>query len=119
MGYGEINPVKRWWSDLEVVAGKIVKPNREPPRPRPRERLFAEGETEDRLYQRRHAAAADFRAPFQADRKAGIEAGTILETPAEARARLKRGGAEPRRITDPTPPMGAEAAKPAEKAPAA
>jgi hypothetical protein len=26
MGYGDINPVKRWWSDLEIVAGKVVKP---------------------------------------------------------------------------------------------
>ena len=26
LGNGAINPVKRWWSNLEIVAGKIVKP---------------------------------------------------------------------------------------------
>jgi hypothetical protein len=60
----------------------------------------------------------DFRTTFKADRKAGIEAAAILETPAEARARLKRGGAKPAHY-DPTPPLGAAAPKPPEKAPAA
>jgi reductive dehalogenase len=26
LGYGAINPVKTWWSDLEIVEGKVVKP---------------------------------------------------------------------------------------------
>ena len=57
----------------------------------------------------------DFRTAFKADRKAGLEAAALLETPAEARARVARGGAKPAHY-EPTPPMGAAAAKPAEKA---
>jgi ferredoxin len=126
VGNGEINPVKRWWTDLEVVAGKIVKPkhvNR-------RGLDVAKG---DSLKSKQKIAYTnadmlpppDFRQTFKADRKAGVEAAAILETPAEARARIKRGGPMPAHYV-PTPPMGgppmgpqagAEAPKP--KAPVA
>ncbi|MGH7005061.1 MAG: 4Fe-4S dicluster domain-containing protein, partial [Alphaproteobacteria bacterium] len=121
VGNGEINQVKRWWSDLEVVAGKIVKPKLV-------NRRGLDVKKGDSLKAKQKIAYTnadmlpppDFRATFKADRKAGVEAAAILETPAEARARLKRGGPKPRHY-EPTPPLGAAPTKPeaAVKAPAA
>ena len=59
----------------------------------------------------------DFRTTFKADRKAGMEAADKLETVAEARERIKRGGPKPAHY-EATLPLGAAAPKP-EKTPAA
>ena len=48
----------------------------------------------------------NFRAAFPVDRKAGIAAGQILETPDQARERLASGGSKPKHY-DPTPPVSA------------
>jgi ferredoxin len=96
LGNGDINPVKRWWSDLEIVNGKVVKPavvNR-------RGLDTAKG---DSLKGRQKIAyinadmlpPPDWRAAFPVDRKAGIAAAAKLETPAQARERIKLGGSKP------------------------
>ncbi len=93
---GDLNPVKRWWSDLEIVDGKVVKPavvNR-------RGLDIAKG---DSLKGRQKIAyinadmlpPPDWRAAFPVDRKAGIAAAAKLETPAQARERIKLGGSKP------------------------
>ncbi len=116
MGYGDINPVKRWWSDLEVVNGKVVMPksvNR-------RGLDLAKG---DSIKARQKIAYTNadmlpppnFKAPFPVDRKAGIAAGQILETPAQARERIKRGGPTPLHYI-PTPPAESPLASSSEKA---
>jgi len=96
MGNGDINPVKRWWSDLEIVDGKVVKPaavNR-------RGLDIAKG---DKLKGRQKIAyinadmlpPPNWKAPFPVDRKAAVAAAQKLETPAQARERIKRGGPKP------------------------
>jgi reductive dehalogenase len=114
VGNGEINPVKRWWSDLEVVGGKIVKPKLV-------NRRGLDVKNGDALKAKQKIAYThanmlpppDFRAAFKADRKAGIEAAALLETPAQARARIARGGPTPAHYIA-TPPLAA-AKEPAEK----
>jgi hypothetical protein len=104
-GNGDINPVKRWWSDLEIVGGRIVKPaavNR-------RGLDIAKG---DKLKHRQKIAYTnadmlpppDWKQPFPVDRKAGVAAAHKLETPAQARERIKRGGAKPLHYVA-TPPV--------------
>ena len=111
-GGGARNPVKRWWSDLEVVAGKIVKPrfvNR-------RGLDIAKGDSLKAKQKIAYTNAdmlppPDFRQTFKADRKAGMEAAIKLESVAEARERIKRGGPKPAHY-EATPPAGVAAAKP-------
>jgi len=102
VGNGEINPVKRWWSDLEIVDGRVVKPhavNR-------RGLDVAKG---DRLKATQKIAYVNadmlpppnWKAPFPMDRKAAIAAAAKLETPAQARLRVKRGGPPPPHYTPP------------------
>jgi len=47
----------------------------------------------------------DAPGPVSVDRKAAMAAGVLLETPAEARARVAAGGPAPDHYT-PTPPVG-------------
>ena len=96
VGNGDINPVKRWWVDLEIVGGKAVKPahvNR-------RGLDLAKG---DALKGKQKIAyinadmlpPPNWNKPFPVDRKASVSAAAKLETPAEARERVKRGGPKP------------------------
>jgi ferredoxin len=95
-GNGDINPVKRWWSDLEIVNGKVVKPaavNR-------RGLDLAKG---DKLRPTQKIAyinadmlpPPDWKKAFPVDRKAAVAAAQKLETPAQARERVARGGSRP------------------------
>jgi ferredoxin len=105
VGNGDINPVKRWWSDLEIVDGKVVKPantNR-------RGLDIAKG---DSVKGRQKIAYinADMLPPpnwkkaFPLDRKAAVAAAQKLETPAQARERIKKGGPAPAHYVA-TPPV--------------
>ncbi|MFN2645377.1 MAG: 4Fe-4S dicluster domain-containing protein [Burkholderiales bacterium] len=104
LGNGELNPVKRWWSDLEIVGGKVVKPravNR-------RGLDIAKG---DKLKATQKIAyinadmlpPPNWKAPFPVERKAALAAAAKLETPAQARERIKRGGPPPAHYTPPAP----------------
>jgi hypothetical protein len=96
MGYGDINPVKRWWSDLEVVAGKVVKPKLVNRRGLDLEKGFSLKDKQKIAYTNANMLPPpNLRAAFPVDRKAGIAAGRVLETPAQARERLQRGGPKP------------------------
>jgi hypothetical protein len=107
MGYGDNNPVKRWWADLEVVAGKVVKPRMVNRRGLDLKKGFALKDKQKIAYTNADMLPPpDFRAPFPADRKAGIAAGQLLETPAQARERRKNGGPKPVHYNA-TPPIAA------------
>jgi ferredoxin len=96
LGNGDINPVKRWWADLEIVDGKAVKP-------RHVNRRGLDVAKGDKLKQTQRIAyihadmlpPPNWNKPFPVDRKAALAAAAQLETPAQARERIKRGGAKP------------------------
>ena len=101
VGNGALNPVKRWWSNLEIVAGKIVSPAMVNQHGLDREKGFGlKGKQQiaytpaDMLPAPNEAGAVRF------DRKAGVA--VALETPAQARERARTGGAAPAHYT-PTP----------------
>ncbi len=106
LGHGIRNPAKRWWLDLEIVDGVCVTPRK--------------GVNERDLDLKRHIDAdkqkiAYYHAnampppnahgiPYVPDRKAALAAAALLETPAEALARVKAGGPKPEHYI-PTPPL--------------
>jgi ferredoxin len=105
LGHGRRNPAKRWWLDHEIVDGVTVAPKGT------NEREIEPGRKLDPATQRiayHHAAMMpppDAAGPVPLDRKAGLAAKALLETPADARARARRGGALPEHYR-PTPPSG-------------
>jgi ferredoxin len=106
LGHGIRNPAKKWWLDLEIVDGVCVEPRK--------------GVNERDLDLDRHIdASAQKIAYYNANvmpppnshgiaifpnRKEAIAAASILETPAEARARAQSGGPTPAHYV-PTPPL--------------
>ncbi len=87
LGFGNRNPVKKWWFDHANKDGKIViaehtnardiQPHK-PPRPNHRVAMY----TADML------PPADATEPWPYDRKQGFEVTAAAETPAEARKRI-------------------------------
>ncbi|MDB5576182.1 MAG: hypothetical protein JWR80_1358 [Bradyrhizobium sp.] len=103
VGNGTINPVKRWWQELEIVDGVVVKPKRT----NYRTLDIAKGESFKDKQKLTYTNAnmlppPDEQGPFPTDRKIGAEAAGVLETVAEARARVARGDPAPSHYT-PTP----------------
>ena len=102
LGNGDINPVKRWWADLEIVGGKTVKPihvNR-------RGLDIAKGGALKDKQKIAYINAdmlppPNWKEPFPVNRKAGLAAAARLETPAQARERIKSGGATPAHYVPP------------------
>ncbi len=88
---GSINPVKKWWFDLEMVDGVSVKPKG----------VNERGLDFAAVKRAKGQALAFFppavspppgaKQPHEPDRAAGIKAYAAAETPAAARARLARG----------------------------
>ncbi|HUQ76922.1 MAG TPA: reductive dehalogenase [Burkholderiales bacterium] len=96
LGYGDINPVKRWWADLEIVAGRVTKPAHVNRRGLDRAKGDKLKATQKIAYINADMLPPpDWRAPFPVDRKASLAAAQKLETPAQARARIKSGGPKP------------------------
>lgn len=95
-GNGDINEAKRWWSDLEIVDGRVVKPaavNR-------RGLDLSKGDKLRATHKIAYFNAdmlppPDWKKPFPVNRKAALAAAQKLETPAQARERIARGGAKP------------------------
>jgi hypothetical protein len=106
LGHGIRNPAKRWWLDLEIVDGICVEPRK--------------GVNERDLDLERHVdpstqKIAYYNAnvmpppnshgiPVFPNRKEAIAAAALLETPEEARARVRAGGPTPSHYI-PTPPL--------------
>ena len=85
IGNGSINASKTWWTDLEIVDGKVVKPKGSN-----RRGLATDKAVKPQKIAYYPAAAmppADAKAAVPVDRKAALE--VSLEKPAAARARTK------------------------------
>jgi ferredoxin len=92
LGNGSINEAKTWWTDLEIVDGRIVKPrgtNR---------RGLSLGKTPATVAQREIAyypaqtmPPPDAKDAVPVDRKAALAMAAKLESPAAARARRAQG----------------------------
>jgi len=104
VGRGEVNPVKHWWADLEVVDGKVVRPKHINRRGLDLQKTAKMKQKHRVSY---HNASMlpppDFREPFRIDRKEALAAADVLETPDEARERIRRGGPKPAHYTPPPP----------------
>jgi len=88
IGNGSINEAKTWWTDLEIVAGKVVTPrgaNR---------RNLSVGKPAKAQEIAYYPAAAmpppDAKAPVPVDRKAALAQAARMESPAAARARTRK-----------------------------
>jgi ferredoxin len=106
LGHGVRNPAKKWWLDLEIVDGVCVEPRK--------------GVNQRDLDLDRHVDAGTQKIAYYnanvmpppnshgiaifPNRKEAIAAASMLETPAEARARVAAGGPTPAHYV-PTPPL--------------
>jgi ferredoxin len=106
LGHGVRNPAKKWWLDLEIVDGVCVEPRK--------------GVNQRDLDLDRHVDAGTQKIAYYnanvmpppnshgiaifPNRKEAIAAASMLETPAEARARVASGGPTPAHYV-PTPPL--------------
>jgi len=106
LGHGVRNPAKKWWLDLEIVDGICVEPRRGV-----NERDLDLNRAIDPAKQKIAYYNADVMPPpnshgipYIPKRKDAIAAAALLETPAEALARVQAGGARPQHYV-PTPPI--------------
>lgn len=97
LGNGIRNPAKRWWLDLEIVDGVCVTP-----RKGVNERDLDLERSVDPATQKIAYYNANLMPPanshgmaMKPNRKEAIAAGSLLETPDEARARVRSGGDKP------------------------
>jgi reductive dehalogenase len=104
LGHGIRNPAKKWWLDLEIVDGVCVEP-----RKGVNKRDLDLKRTIDPAKQKIAYYNADVMPPpnshgipYIPKRKDAVAAGTSLETPAEALARVKAGDPMPKHYV-PTP----------------
>jgi reductive dehalogenase len=106
LGRGSINPIKRWWSDLEVVGGKVTKPNlinRRGLDVKKADSFKSNPGKQKIAYNHANTLPPpNWLVQFPTNRPAEIESAQSLETPALALERVARGGAKPAHYT-PTP----------------
>lgn len=105
MGYGDINPLKRWWADLEVAPdGRVVRPAHVNRRGLDLAKGFRLKETQKIAYVNADSLPPpNWRGPFAVDRRAALAAARLLETPDQARERARRGGPKPEHYVPPAP----------------
>lgn len=88
MGYGKRNPVKKWWYDLIVDKGVLAEPKQTNERDlnlakkKPKDNRYA-------LYTPEQLPPGDLMETFPFDREQAIKTASEMETPDQARARLK------------------------------
>ncbi len=106
LGHGIRNPHKKWWLDLEIVDGVCVEPRKGVNKRDLDLKRFIDAKTQKIAYYNANQMPPpnSHGMVFMPKRKEAIAAGKLLETPDEARARLKAGGAKPRHYV-PTPPL--------------
>ena len=110
LGNGKRNPAKKWWLDHEIVNGVAVTPRATNQRDLRLGRHIDPSHQKIAYYNANAMPPPDAPAPVQVDRKAAVTSGDLLETPAEAAARVARGGAAPKHYV-PTPPLGIDPAE--------
>ena len=102
---GSINPIKKWWHDIEWLPdGVSATPKGVNRRNLDIEKGFGlRGKQKMAYYHANMMPPPDVLDPVKVDRKAGMAAAALLETPDEARERRRRGDARPSHYA-PTPP---------------
>ncbi len=92
VGRGRLNPVKKWWWDLELADDGGYRPSRHPANERDLQKdLDLKYEDQTLAVYPANLAPHPYPYPFAMDREKGIEAYRALITPQEYRARLERG----------------------------
>jgi len=106
LGHGIRNPRKKWWLDLEIVDGICIEPRKGVNKRDLDLKRFIDAKTQKIAYYNadRMPPPNSHGMPQLPNRKEAIAAGALLETPDEARARVKAGGAKPMHYV-PTPPL--------------
>lgn len=106
LGHGVRNPHKKWWLDLEIVDGVCVQPRKGVNKRDLNLDRYIDPKTQKIAYYN-----ADLIPPPNShgiacvpNRKEAIAAASLLETPDEARARIRAGGPRPKHYV-PTPPL--------------
>lgn len=95
LGNGRRNPAKKWWFDHELVDGVAVEPKGTNQRDIDPTRLADPAQIRIAYYHASMMPPPDETGPVPVDRKAALAAAALLETPAEARARVAAGGPAP------------------------
>jgi ferredoxin len=110
LGNGMRNPVKRWWFDHEIVNGVPVQAKATNERDIDPTRKVDPAAAMQKMayYPASTMPPPNDPKPHVVDRKAAMAAKDVLETPDQARKRLRDGGATPAHYSA-TPPVGAEA----------
>jgi len=102
---GVRNPVKKWWLDLEIIDGaSVIPPKGVNQRDLNLDHKIDPAAQKMAYYPANVMPAGNKMTPEPVDRKAGMKAREILETPAQARARVKSGKPKPAHYTA-TPPL--------------
>ena len=111
LGNGKRNPAKKWWFDHEIINGVAMKPKRGTNQRDLRLGRYIDPNKQKIAYYNANAMPPpDVSGPMKVDRKAAVASGALLETPAEAAARVARGGPTPEHYI-PTPPAGTDPAE--------
>ncbi len=110
IGNGKRNPVKRWWHDLEWMPGGF---SATPKGVNERDLdiakgLSIKGKQKMAYFHANMMPPPNVMAPVPVDRKAAMAAGALMETPAQALERHRRGGPRPAHY-EATPPVAAPA----------
>ena len=106
LGHGIRNPAKKWWLDLEIVDGICVEPRKGVNKRDLDLTRFIDAKTQKIAYYNADLMPPpnSHGIPYIPNRKEAIAAGKLLETPDEALARIRAGGATPMHYV-PTPPL--------------
>ena len=106
LGHGIRNPAKKWWLDLEIVDGICVLPRKGVNKRDLDLKHFVDAKKQKiAYYNANRMPPPNSHGMAQIpNRKEAVAAGALLETPDEALARIKAGGAKPMHYV-PTPPL--------------
>ncbi len=110
---GAINPVKKWWHDIEwLPEGVTAKPKGVNARGLDIEKGLGLRDTQKIAYYHANMMPPPDRLdPMKVDRKAAVAAADLLETPEGARARRRRGEAAPEHYRPASPAPESSAAE--------
>ncbi len=103
LGNGKRNPAKKWWLDHEIVGGRVVTPKATNERDIDPSRKLDPAQQKMAYYPASAMPAPNDPSPETVDRKAAMAVKDLLETPAQARVRVAKGGPMPA-LYRPTPP---------------
>jgi len=95
LGNGRRNLIKKWWFDHEIVDGVTVTPKATNERDIDPTRSFDASKQKIAYYNADVMPAADALEVVMVNRKTAVAAAELIESPIEARDRLRRGGPTP------------------------